>query len=60
MQHLPLARPKLTPTADPLETLCRPEYKWMNIARRCLQRASQFQLPALLNRVWAESKNNLG
>jgi hypothetical protein len=60
VQHLPLASQKLTPTADPLETLCRPEYKWMNTARRSLQRASQFQLPALLNRIWAESKNNLG
>ena len=55
MQHLSLARPKLTSTAKPLETLCRSEHKGMNTELRCMQRAIQFQLPALLWRVCAGS-----
>ena len=59
-QHLPLIRPELTPTAEPMETLCGPRYQRMNARLRCLQRTLESQLPTLLGRVWARSKDDLG
>ena len=60
MQHLPLTCPELTPTAEPMETLCGPRHQRMNARLRCLQRTLEHQLPALLGRVSARPKDDLG
>ena len=60
MQYLPLTCPELTPTAVPMETLCGPRQQRMNARLRCLQRTLEHQLPALLGRVRARPKDDLG
>ena len=59
MQHLPLIRPKLTPTAKPAETFGGPRHKRMNTGLRCLQSTGELQSPALLERGWVKLKDEL-
>ena len=59
MQHLPLIRPELTPTTEPMKTASRPRHKRMNTGLRRLQRTGELQLPALLGRIWARLKDHL-
>ena len=59
MQHLPLIRPKLTPTAKPAETFGGPRHKQMNTGLRSLQSTGELQPPALLRRGWTRPKDEL-
>ena len=59
VQDLPLIRPELTPTAEPIKTVSRPRHKRMNTGLRCLQSTGELQLPAMLGMVWARSQDHL-
>ena len=59
MQHLPLTRLKLTPTAKPGETFGGPRHKRMNTGLRCLQCTRELQPPALLGRGLARPMDEL-
>ena len=59
MQHLPLIRPELTPTAKPIKTASRPRHKRMDSGLWCLKRTGELQPPAMLGRFWARSQDHL-
>ena len=59
MQHLPLIRPKLTPTAKAAETVDGARHKRMKTGLRGLQSTGELEPPALLGRGWARLKDEL-